>query len=187
MTTTTAGAQRPPTRSDQASRKPPVAEAVLAALADRPGATAEQLAAATGLGRSTVTRALACLAADHRVTRSPGGREQGRRVADRWSLPQPAPSADKPISADEEPGAVRPTGDRAAEGRLGRGELRSLIAARLAAEPTAEFTPSRVAGLLGRSAGAVGNALTRMVEEGLAVQTSASPRRYRHAPTGEAQ
>ncbi|MHB8294321.1 MAG: helix-turn-helix domain-containing protein [Acidimicrobiales bacterium] len=101
MTTATARTQRRPTRSDHASRKPPATEAVLAALAARPGATAEQqLAAATGLGRSTVTKALACLAADHRVTRSSGGGEQGRRVADRWSLPQPAPSADKPISAD---------------------------------------------------------------------------------------
>lgn len=185
MTTTTAGPQRPPTRSDQASRKPPAAEAVLAALADRPGATAEQLAGATGLGRSTVTTALAALGGEQRAVRIAGGREQGRRLADRWSLPPAAPSAEQAMSAGEDPAALRPAGDRGGEGRLGRGQLSALVAEHLAAEPTAEFTPSRLGGLLGRSAGAIGNALSRMVDEGLAVQTSASPRRYRYAPAGE--
>ena len=186
MTTISATpAQHPPARSDRPSRKPPTTDAVLAALADRPGASAEQLAAATGLGRSTVTKTLTCLSADHRVVRSPGGREQGRRLADRWSLPPAALSADQPMPTHGEPGALGPTGDRAVEGRLGRGQLSALVAEGLAAEPTAEFTPTRLAAMLGRSAGAIGNALARMVDEGLAVQTAASPRRYRHAPAGE--
>ena len=183
MTTTTAGPQPAAAHSDRPRRKPSATEAVLAALAEHPGATAEQLAAATNLGRSTVTKALACLAAEHRAMRSPGGRDRGRRLADRWSLPPVTPTTDQPAPAGNEPGVVGPVADRGAEGRLGRGQLRGLVAERLAAEPAAEFTPSRLAGLLGRSAGAIGNALTRMVEEGLAIQTTASPRRYRHAPT----
>ena len=186
MTTVSAtAAQHPPTRSDRPSRKPPATDAVIAALTERPGATAEQLAAATGLGRSTVTKTLACLSADHGVVRSPGGREQGRRLADRWSLPPAALSADQPMPTDEEPSAALSTGKSTVEGRLGRGQLRSLVAERLAAEPTAELTPARLAGVLGRSAGAIGNALARMVDEGLAVQTGSSPRRYRHAPASE--
>lgn len=178
MTTISAtAAQHPPARSDRPSRKPPTADAVLAALAECPETTAEQLAAATGLGRSTVTKTLTCLSADHRVVRSPGGREQGRRLADRWSLPPAALSADQPMPTDEEPSAALSTGKPTVEGRLGRGQLRSLVA-----EPTAELTPARLAGVLGRSAGAIGNALARMVDEGLAVQTGSSPRRYRHAP-----
>lgn len=183
MTTTTAGTQRTAARGDRPSRKAPAAESVLAALADRPETTAEQLAAAAGLGRSTVAKTLAGLDAEHRVVRITGGRDRGRRLADRWSLPPAAPSAEQAMSADEEPGSVGPAGDRDADGRLGRGQLRSLVAERLAGEPDREFTPSRLGGLLGRSAGAVGNALARMVEDGQAVQTSVSPRRYRHTPT----
>ncbi len=186
MTTVSAtAAQHPPTRSDRPSRKPPATDAVIAALTERPGATAEQLAASTGLGRSTVTRALAALGTEHRVTRSPGGREQGRRLADRWSLPPAMLSADQPMPTHEAPSAARSTGNRGVEGRLGRGQLSALVAERLAAEPTAEFTPTRLAGVLGRSAGAIGNALARMVDEGLAVQTGSAPRRYRHAPASE--
>lgn len=185
-TTTSAGAQRKAAAGDRANPKPPATEAVLAALAERPGSTAEALATATGLGRSTVTKALACLAGEQRVTRSPGGRDRGRRAADGWSLPPAAQTAKRPAPAGDDPGAGSPA-DRGGEGRLGRGQLRSLVAELLAAEPTAEFTPSRLAGLLGRSAGATGNALARMVEDGLAVQTAVSPRRYSHAPTSEAR
>lgn len=188
MTTTTAGPQRAAARSDRPSPKTSVAEAVLAALADHPGATAEQLAAATSLGRSTVTKALAALDAEHRAIRSTGGRDRGRRLADRWSLPPVTTrSPDQSAAAGDEPGGVDLTDDQGAEGRLGRGELRRLVAECLAAEPAREFTAARLAAMLGRSAGAIGNALTRLVDEDAAIQSSASPRRYRHAPTGEAQ
>ncbi len=187
MTTTTAGPQRAAARSDRPSPKTSATEAVLAALTDHPGATAEQLAAATSLGRSTVTKALAALDAEHRAIRSTGGRDRGRRLADRWSLPPVTRSPDQSAAAGDEPGGVGLTDDQGAEGRLGRGELRSLVAECLAAEPAREFTAARLAAMLGRSAGAIGNALTRLVDEDAAIQSSASPRRYRHAPTGEAQ
>lgn len=181
MTTTTTGTQRTAARSDRLSHKPSTPETVLVALADRPETTAEQLAAAAGLGRSAVAKALAALDAEHRVVRITGGRDRGRRLADRWSLPPATPTTEQPPSAGEDPVPLRPAGDRGGEGRLGRGQLLSLVADRLAGEPDREFTPSHLGGLLGRSAGAVGNALARMVENGQAVQTSVSPRRYRHA------
>ncbi|MHB1929419.1 MAG: hypothetical protein ACYCUG_08385 [Acidimicrobiales bacterium] len=186
-TSTTAGPQRSQPRTARGTGRPGVAtrsgEAVLTALADHPGTTAEQLATATDLGRSTVTKTLAALAADQRVARSPGGRSQGRRLADRWSLPPAAPTAEEPAPTNGEPDDdLLPLGDKG-KGRLGKGELHGLVAARLTAEPTSEFTPTRLAGLLGRSAGAIGNALARMVDEGLAVQTASAPRRYQHAPT----
>lgn len=181
MTTTTPAAQRAAARGDRPSPKAPATETVLVALASRPETTAEQLAAAAGLGRSTVAKALAALDAEHLVVRVTGGRDRGRRLADRWSLPPATPTTEQPPSAGEDPVALRPAGDRGGEGRLARGQLRSLVADRLAGEPDREFTPSRLGGLLGRSAGAVGNALARMVENGQAVQTSVSPRRYRHA------
>jgi DNA-binding MarR family transcriptional regulator len=63
----------------------PAAQALLGALADRPGATAPELAQAAGIGRSTATKLLATLASQGRVLRQRGG----RRAADHWTLPTP--------------------------------------------------------------------------------------------------
>jgi MarR family len=65
----------------------PAAQALLGALAGRPGATAAELAQAAGIGRSTAANLLAALAGQGRVARQPGSLKDGRRVADRWSLP----------------------------------------------------------------------------------------------------
>ena len=65
--------------------------------------------------------------------------------------------------------------------RLGKGELAGMVAAFLRNNP-GEHSPSAVAKALdGRSAGAVGNSLGRLVVSGDATQTSACPRRYRAA------
>ena len=50
-------------------------------------------------------------------------------------------------------------------GRLGQGELRRLTAAHLAASPGPQ-TPGEIARALGKSAGAVGNALTVLARPG---------------------
>lgn len=179
------------TPADRTRSASPAAAAVLGALTDRGDTTAEELAGATGLGRSTVTKALAALAANHQVRRRAGGRDKGRRVADRWSLPTAAPEADQAdqgggtsAGGTDRPGDADRPGDRA-EARLGRGQLRSMVAARLTAEPGVEFSPARLAGLLGRSAGAVGNALDQLSVERVVVQTGSSPRRYRAAAPSE--
>jgi nitric oxide reductase NorQ protein len=67
-------------------------------------------------------------------------------------------------------------------GRLGQGELRRRVAAHLAATPGAH-TPGAIARALGRSAGAVGNALDTLVAHGHAEQVTSHPRRYRRTAT----
>jgi len=59
----------------------PAAEALLGALADRPRATATELAEAAGIGRSTAGKLLATLAAQGRVLRQPGGLNVARHSA----------------------------------------------------------------------------------------------------------
>ena len=148
-------------------------EAVLAALASGPASAAE-VAEDAGIGRSTATKALAALAASGEVERSEGGRDGARRLPDRWSLPEADEGHDTdgaPLAAGDGPGSVR----------LGKGELAAMVAAYLA-DHAGEHSPSAIAKALdGRSAGAIGNALGRLVEAGGAVQTSDRPRRYRVA------
>ena len=172
MTTTTVTTTAAP-----AAATPPAAtaprEAVLAALASGPASAAE-VAEAAGIGRSTATKALAALATSGEVERSEGGRDGARRLPDRWSLPEADESHDTPgapLAAGDGPGSVR----------LGKGELAAMVAAYLAGHP-GEHSPSAIAKALdGRSAGAIGNALGRLVEAGGAVQTSDRPRRYQAA------
>ncbi len=63
------------------------------------------------------------------------------------------------------------------------GQLRDLVAAHLAANPAAEFTPHAIGRVLGRSSGAVANALDRLTALGQAQLTSGKPRRYQAAQT----
>jgi hypothetical protein len=84
------------------------------------------------------------------------------------------------------PDADRPTGGSTGSGsRLRRGALRDLVHAWLAERPGQEFTPTRIGKELGRSAGAVGNALATMTDQGEVIQTSLKPRRYALAEGGD--
>jgi hypothetical protein len=67
-------------------------------------------------------------------------------------------------------------------GRLGQGELRRQVASCLAADPAAAHTPGGIARTLGRSAGAVGNALATLAGRGEAERLDGSPVRYRATP-----
>ncbi|UGT53982.1 ATP-binding protein [Nocardia asteroides] len=75
------------------------------------------------------------------------------------------------------------TAPAAPAGRLPNGELRRMVAAALAADPAREQSPREIANGLGRSSGAVGNALEALTAAGHADRTSASPRRYRATAT----
>ena len=134
--------------------------AVLDALAAHPDATANELAMASGLGRSTVTKALAALVADGRVRRQEGARSGGGRQPDRFAVAKPL------------------TRRKVDNQRLGKGELRVLVLHHLQSRPGEAVTPTAVAKDLGRSAGAVGNALERLVASGEVVPTGTAPRRY---------
>jgi hypothetical protein len=61
------------------------------------------------------------------------------------------------------------------------GELRGLVAAHLAGYPAEDFGPHAIGRVLGRSSGAVANALDRLTALGQAQLTSEAPRRYRYA------
>jgi hypothetical protein len=67
--------------------KPRADDEVKKALKDSPGATVEGVAGTAGIGRSTARKVLARLAEAGEVTRVEGGREAGRRLPDRYSLP----------------------------------------------------------------------------------------------------
>ena len=171
---------------------PTPADAIGTALSAHPGATAAELAEVTGISRSTANKALAALEQAGTARRTPGGREGGRRLPDRWHLAK-ADTPDIPSAggghdkghADDSAGPVE-----AAPGRLGKGALRDLVLAYLAAHADGSsdgdgpdgdgLGPAAIAKELGgKSSGAVGNALQRLEAEGKVRLVQASPRRYR--------
>jgi DNA-binding MarR family transcriptional regulator len=154
----------------------PATEALLDALADRPAATATELAQAAGIGRSTAAKLLATLADQGRVLQ-PGGHHDGRRAADRWTLPTPGPTQDAgaPPTAAPTPPTEPPSTEA---GRLGAGQLRQLVLSCLAERPGQALSPTTIAKTLDRSAGAVANALRVLAGQGAVTQTQPKPRRY---------
>lgn len=133
-------------------------EAILKALRAAAGATMAELAEASGVSRSTAGKALQSLEREGLVERTPGGREGGRRLPDRFEAAASAPAAE-------------------GSERLRSGELRSLVLDDLGrrSEPV---SPSAIAKSLGRSGGAVANALERLVTDGAVARVNESPRRY---------
>ena len=101
----------------------------------------------------------------------------GARVADRWSATAHVADDAAHDGADHaaSDGPVRSTY------RLARGELSPLVRAYLAARPGEDLRPSGIGKALGRSQGAVSNAVARLEVAGDAQLASASPRRYRIA------
>ena len=173
------------------------------ALTALPDITAAEVAGALGIGRSTAAKRLARLEAAGTIRRNPGGRSGGARVADRWSLATPAPETHPPEGAtSEDPaatsgeaaspsepdpsdpgtgGGTRSEASGDANGRLAPGALGALVREYLAARPGQSFGPSGIAKALGRSAGAVSNALSTMAAAGEVQLVAERPRRYRTA------
>src|SRR5260370_23665038 len=91
--------------------------------------------------------------------------------------PTPPPPAPSPAPAPR----TTPTG------RLGQGELRRQVTAYLAARPGDACTPGEIARALGKSAGAVGNALATLADRHEADREPGKPVRYpANAPTARA-
>jgi len=142
-------------------------DTVLAILQQQPDTTTADLAATAGLGRSTVGKALAALERDGRVRRTLGGHDpDGRRQPDRWTTP---PSSVAEADGDD-PKLDVP--------QLRKGQLRTLVLEQLQDQPDVDHSPTAIAKTLGRSAGAVSNALDRLTADGAAIQTSQKPRRF---------
>lgn len=88
-------------------------------------------------------------------------------------------SAREPRASEhQQPTPAEDAGPVQAGGRLGKGQLRALVLAHLQAHPHEETSPTAVAKALGRSAGAVGNALDKLAADGTITQTRVAPRRY---------
>ncbi len=165
-------------------------EQILKVLTTHPGATSSELAEVLGIGQSTAAKHLATLESAGTARREPGGREGGRRLADRWSTTTPAPDDTAPddvvaevtgdASADDSTGG----GPARSTDRLGRGALGVLVREYLAGRPGEDLGPTQIGKALGRSQGAVSNVLARLEAEGEARLVTASPRRYRIVESG---
>lgn len=136
------------------------------ALRGHPGHTTRDLAGHAGIGQSTATKTLARWETEGHVARSGGGMIGGRRVPSTWTIEYQPP-------------------DNRGHTRLHRGELRTMVSAFLHSsdERGHAHTPGEIARALGRSAGAVSNALDRLQAENLVTQTSTGPRRFTLADT----
>ena len=150
--------------------------------------TAGDLADRLGMGQSTAAKRLAALEAAGGVRRTPGGRVNGVRAADRWSSVAAAADTADPAVPDTDVLATDGTAPVEAEqaepggsGRLGRGALGTLVRDYLAARPGEAFGPSAVGKALGRSQGAVSNSLASMAARGEVELVGDKPRRYRIA------
>ncbi|RAG83810.1 hypothetical protein DN069_20440 [Streptacidiphilus pinicola] len=82
---------------------------------------------------------------------------------------------------DAEPQAVSAiaTGEVSPSGRLGQGGLRALVHGFLADHADMAHSPTKISRKLGRSSGAVANALVTLVNLGQAEMVTAKPRTYR--------
>jgi DNA-binding IclR family transcriptional regulator len=145
--------------------KQSIEQAVFEALAARPEMTAAEVAALTARGRSTVGKALAKLEHDGKVRRNVGGRHGSRRLPNSWIL----------AASDDE--ALR---GRGYARRLRPGQLDGLVLEYLRAHRAdGPLGPAVVAKGLGRSSGAVGNCLVRLVRAKKVRQVKGRFRRYR--------
>lgn len=90
------------------------------------------------------------------------------------------PSDDPSTTADEAQVSVGAKG-----GRLASGALRGMVEDYLRDHSGQDFSPNTVGKALNRSAGAVHNALEKLVTGGYAVRTSDKPKKYALAPTSD--
>jgi len=152
-------------------------DTITTALAAAKEATAAEVADVLGMGQSTAAKRLAALEGAGAVRRHPGGRLNGTRVADRWSVSAEPGGGENAATADT--AAPEPAEPSAAGERLGRGALGTLVRDYLAAHPDENLGATQVGKALGRSQGAVSNALSRLEAAGEARLVSITPRRYR--------
>jgi DNA-binding MarR family transcriptional regulator len=80
----------------------------------------------------------------------------------------------------------RTPAETAAPPRLAKGGLRALVVDYLTAHPGEEMTAPKIGKSLGRSSGAVANALDTLVKNGQAELTREKPRTFRHHPAHNA-
>lgn len=185
----------------------PAEDKLWAALRAHPDTTTTDLAGHAGIGRSTAGKILTTWERDGAATRT--DQHHGPPAPDaQHDSPQdtapPAPAippdtdtdnppendSDSDSGVDTEPATPEPVQDTdpdaehsAAPGtRLSKGALRGLVEDYLSEHRDLQFSPSAIGKALGRSSGAVANALDRLVTDGYAIQTQDKPKRYTAAP-----
>jgi len=124
-------------------------------------ATTAQPEMEAGIALDTATDPTDC-AGSGDITVSDSGTEEQRRT-----------TSTTPTNA----GTTMPDGAGKAA-RLGKGALRGMVEDYLTEHPGEQFSPSVIGKALGRSSGAVSNALDKLVADGYAVQTQEKPKRF---------
>jgi hypothetical protein len=99
------------------------------------------------------------------------------------AVPTAQPTADVPTAGDDADRADAARTNSSGSERLRSGALHGMVEDFLRERPADEHGPVAIAKSIGRSSGAVANALERMVASGWAVRTSDKPKRYRIADT----
>lgn len=167
------------------------------ALLRKPGSTAVTLSITAGIGRSTAPKILTRWESEGLVARTPGIADGGSRPADRWSITTHDTHSDNDqdrspddgstglLCSHEQPAASGGPAQTEAWSkgeRLAPGALRGMVEDHLREHPGRDFSPNAMAKSLSRSAGAVHNALEKLVAGGYAVRTSDKPRKYAITP-----
>lgn len=154
-------------------------------LHDSPGATVLQMAAdaelrgVSGMEPTLMSRVLS------RYQRAGIVRAEANGVTRWFAIDPGAIVADAQAAISGAAGSDRQARGAGA-GAARPGGVRAAVAELLAAHPFEEWAPSRIARELGNSAGAVANAVEKLVADGAVIRTSQTPRRYQHAPTEKA-
>lgn len=181
------------------SSGPSAGDRLRTALRRNPGKTARELAELAGIGASTATKLLALWATDGQAVRQPGEANGGRKAATRWAPPKPvddspkprkrdtaAPRSDTADTADTKATTAKSVTDARPTGRLPKGALHGLVEDFLS-EPDRRdnaYTAGEIGRKLGRSSGAVRNALDKLAEKGTVALVQDEPRRYQLADAG---
>ncbi|WP_078992787.1 helix-turn-helix domain-containing protein [Streptomyces sp. MMG1121] len=105
----------------------------------------------------------------HSPAQGSGASELGQAVS---SVPLPAQCTESAESASP---VASPDGAE----RLARGGLRRLVIDHLNAHPGEAFTATKISRMIGRSSGAIANALVALTNQGLAERITDRPRAYR--------
>jgi hypothetical protein len=105
---------------------------------------------------------------------------------DEVAVPIPAPAGEG-ITVVEEEGASKPSPapeNESGKSRLGSGKLREMVLSHLREHPNEELSPTAIGKALARSAGAISNALDKMVDTEEVIQTNEKPRKFRYKGEG---
>ncbi|GAA1937900.1 hypothetical protein [Amycolatopsis minnesotensis] len=198
-TTKTTKTTKPATTAKAAtngSSGPSAADRLRTALRRNPGMTARELAELANIGGSTATKFLAAWATDGQAVRLPGEDNGGRKAAARWAPPEPVDDSPKPRkrnttatrrtkadTTDTKATTAKSVTDAPPTGRLPKGALHGLVEDFLS-EPDRRdnaYTAGEIGRKLGRSSGAVRNALDKLTEKDTVALVQEEPRRYQLA------